>query len=115
MSASRCVQHKSGQGERWPLMGGSHNPESDVWIVRAGTGRLYTLPRSEYLLVPSPDDWRDVTQDCAAVLGGDVLRDLARDLYVDASHGYRLRKVELWTSQADQQWAFVIERQMKKP
>jgi hypothetical protein len=71
------------------------------------------LPKSEYVEVPGPERWVDVTEECktSVIFGGighgmDNLTKYIKD-------GYRLRKVclKVFTiGGSTEQWAFVVER-----
>ena len=111
----RFVQHKSGQGEKWAI----ETDQSNSWGVKHQPNWLY-LPKSEYVEVPAPEVWTDVTQqlvdstDSALKDGCEWSMPDARSFSVRANRtdGYRLRKVRAivepneWTNT----WAFVVER-----
>ena len=108
---SRYVQHQSGMGEKWEV-----DADAGIaWRINAkGCDTMYYyLPKSEYLEVPAPDRWVDVTADCEPIPSED---DIAHHGHVILSKlGYRLRKVPICTGngaghEATKQWAFIVER-----
>jgi hypothetical protein len=66
MSDTRWVQHKSGQGEQWEVQPWyNDHPPVIKWCVNDGHGGSLYLPSSEYVLVPAPKRWVDVTAICS--------------------------------------------------
>ena len=53
---ARYVQHMSGQGNKWKV----DSMEEDVWYIKRDPLNLW-LPTSEYVEVPAPEVWVDVT------------------------------------------------------
>lgn len=113
------VQHKSGQGEKWEV----HDGHAVFYeTVKKCEGFHGYLPKSEYLPCEPPERWVDVTADCRLTEGTWPTPDgTANAILVDSyilwrasSHasGYRLRKVQLWTSSQDgaQRWAYIVEK-----
>lgn len=65
----RYVQHVSKQGKKWKLAGGAYNTELQHpdWRVEAcGIPDFHYLPKSEYIFVDSPKEWRHVPVDFVA-------------------------------------------------
>ncbi len=67
----RYVQHISGVGKKWELLG-----EAPVtllgWSVEESGLSLY-LPKSEYRLCDPPEQWVDVTGECATSSTNDMI------------------------------------------
>jgi hypothetical protein len=82
---TRYVQHKSGQGETWQV----HTEQIATWGIKYKPDWLY-LPKIEYVEVPAPEVWRDVTSQCGLIHHLEVMgkRDVC-----SVRNGYRLRKV----------------------
>ena len=60
MNTKRYVQHISGQGEKWEVL--SDNCHETEWRVKARTHEFYhDIPKSEYRLCESPEEWEDVS------------------------------------------------------
>lgn len=58
MNQKRYVQHLSGQGERWEVLG----EERFSWAtISNGPGGCLWLPKSEYVLCDTPEEWREVS------------------------------------------------------
>ena len=108
---TRYVQHQSGAGQMWEV----RLSISDAWqCYDMATNNVYFLPKSEYLEVPAPDHWVDVTEYC--LLGADALCAWHNhNCVLTVLSGYRLRKVKMWTddvplNEATKAWAFIVER-----
>ena len=112
---SKYVQHKSGVGEKWKVEG----EEEDVWYIKREPFNLW-LPRSEYLEVPGPERWEDVTEfmhEDSMIPGNYEYRAHKHDWYsnvlgVDFGNGFRLRKVQLQLGGLPK-WAFIIEKKVQ--
>ena len=104
----RYVQHKSGIGETWEVIPEDHNEVA--YRVRGKQRAIHPalvhyLPKSEYVEVPAPERWVDVTADCN--VGADALCAWHNDNCVlTVLSGYRLRKVQ----HGNCGWAFIVER-----
>jgi hypothetical protein len=119
------VQHKSGQGEKWEVIGASgFTPQSEQsWCVERG-GFCFNLPKSEYIECELPEEWEDVTNQCDVFTkgGGEIICiGHAAGAYGDVlAHPelYRLRKVDLLRCEGDPfamssyktVQAFIVER-----
>ena len=57
--SKRYVQHKSGIGEKWEVCSDTLN----TWTVRSTESGLgvFTIPKSEYIEVPAPEQWELIT------------------------------------------------------
>jgi hypothetical protein len=115
---SKYVQHKSGHGEKWPLAD-CQLAGSNVWDIAASTVSNYlVLPKSEYVEVPGPEVWVDVTSECLVHCMNRILHPPAK-VTVEGCGPYRLRKVQLWTVQpctnilGEAQWAFMVEQKQE--
>ena len=110
---TRYVQHKSGIGEKWEV----RNECAITWDCTGADNYALYLPKSEYVEVPAPDRWVDVTADCEPIPSED---DIAHHGHVIISKlGYRLRRLRLFDHgqhqdgtafQPVEQWAFIVER-----
>ena len=71
MSEKRYVQHRSGCGEKWPVIAGAC--EDNGYCVTAEDGRNpYWLPKSEFLVCAPPEPrWTNVTDACEVKQLGD--------------------------------------------
>ena len=121
---ARYVQHKSGQGEAMAV----YNESEFAWCVRMPApciqGVSFSVPKSEYIEVPAPEVWEDVTEICGVVNGSDGCASdgctsivLPDGRTIGHTHtNYRLRKVQLETPHkcgmeiSSTKWAFIIER-----
>ena len=124
--STRWVQHISGVGEKWKLhdtTGYNGQPRVDWCVHREGYGTLF-LPKSEFVEVPAPEVWRDVSADCAlfgdAVSHGILHQRLSRYQSTQwGEEGYRLRKVQVnrvgpgVPHGCQKQWAFLIEQKVQ--
>ena len=99
---TRYVQHKSGIGEKWEV----RNECAITWdCTGADTYALY-LPKSEYVEVPAPDRWVDVTAECEVQANGVFTDGLYHRGQSLTYRDYRLRKVQ----HGQFGWAFIVER-----
>lgn len=91
---SKYVQHKSGQGEKWAVSEGGVT----CWFVRDAYGyrNSFSLPKSEFIEVPAPEVWTDVTAECECDRLQDDITHLEKVIL--KQNGYRLRKVRLYTA-----------------
>jgi hypothetical protein len=117
---AKWVQHKLG-GERYELV--ERDNHDYAWRARCtapGYGNYFLyLPKSEYVEVPAPEVWTDITSDCVTCNlysepHGSVLENR---VYVIAriDRGYRLRKIPICTGDGPghepiKQWAFIVEK-----
>ena len=110
----RYVQHISGIGAQWKLHDrtryNSDHSHMDWCVYQDGCGTLF-LPKSEYVEVPAPEVWLDVTADCELFADdgfhGLSHEHISRYQSTQYAEDYRLRKVHLL---GEAQVAFVIER-----
>lgn len=127
--STRYVRSKySEDAPRWALhdvTGYNSDPSKDDWCVhRAGLGTLF-LPKSEYLEVPAPEVWEDVTKDCYIEDDGrgdcQVMHErMSRFIRSKWGEDYRLRKVHLsnWHNEErtfKSEWAFIVKRRKEQP
>jgi hypothetical protein len=114
---SRYVQHKSGVGELWLV---ERETTNSITASRRGHSGPYVLPKSEYIEVPAPDVWTDVSQRCRLLHSPDGASQIILGEHLDNAvvgsvrAGYRLRKVLLKdqykTTLNCDQWAFIVEK-----
>ena len=81
---TQYVQHISGKGEKWKLVG-----ESNSFIWKAyGQGGVVYLPTSEYQICDSPEEWEDVTKKYKILNGAEsvVLGSNEKFRYIDHLH-----------------------------
>lgn len=94
------------------------------WCVSAKRGHdgYHWLPKSEYQPCEPPEEWRDVTKECAAWPWCAHGKTHDRVFYVSHEEdlvgeqaGYRLRKVQLYKQAPSllEQWAFVVEEKVQ--
>ena len=108
---AKWVAHKSGQGEKWKV----ESAEEDTWYIKRETFNLW-LPQSEYVEVPAPEVWVDVTEECEAKTFHAYSDGLYHKGRAIDPINYRLRKVQLWTVQpstnilGEARWAFIVEK-----
>ncbi len=103
MESKKWVQHISGQGEKWGVLG--EYPYG--WKVPVppgkGQGGETWFPKSEYTICDPPEEWKDVTSQVytyESVLG--LMKTL----------NHRLRRVRCAkaTGFDNPDWAFIAER-----
>jgi hypothetical protein len=99
------------------------SPPNNDWCVECpedpkGKGRLHWLPKSEYVEVPAPERWEDVTKELApSVSRGNWLA--SGYVCLSVNDRYRLKKVQVnfigpGVEHGSQQGvAFIIERKVK--
>jgi hypothetical protein len=116
----RYVQHTSGQGPTWEVAADQLQFNVYTWLVRVYLKPMeyveYVLPQSEYVEVPAPEVWTDVTKDVMESAEQDCHDLLHQGMWLGMAvrRGYRLRKVACFTKELPcSHWAFVIER--RKP
>jgi hypothetical protein len=113
------VQHKSGQGDIWEVY--PIPMDMKGWSVRAYLTSTnyneYRLPKSEYVEVPAPEVWEDVSGNCELIINARGSQQIWHGMVcIDGALGYRFKKVTLWTVQpgtnilGEAQDAFVVER-----
>jgi hypothetical protein len=118
----KYVQHKSGQGEKWKVYEESYLNWFCMPLKPSEEGRHY-LPKSEYLEVPAPEVWKDVTSECET-FEDDAFNGLSHkrvSRYQTTRWGdgfYRLRKVPICTGngpghKVTEQWAFIVEKKQE--
>lgn len=71
---TKYVQHKSGVGEKWEVI--AEHDNDAAYRVRGKRLDIHPtlehyLPKSEYLEVPAPERWEDVTDRCGQIVEGD--------------------------------------------
>lgn len=112
----KYVQHKSGQWEKWKV----RNESSGKWIVENSQTNYVDelwLPKSEYVEVPAPEQWVDVSANCEVATSGITL--IHKSTIVQGGvYGYRLHKIPICTGsgidhEATKQWAFIIEKRVQ--
>lgn len=105
----RYVQHKSGQGEMWTMKDAAYNDwDNPFWLVERA-GLVACLPKSEYVEVPAPEAWIDVTSECILTNLEDAIGHLAQN--IGAGRGYRLRKIQVNNPDREpDRWAFIVEK-----
>jgi hypothetical protein len=120
---TQYVQHKSGTGEKWKVYDESYLNWFCLPLKIGEEGRHY-LPKSEYVEVPAPEVWTDVTAECVTCNSlstphGSVLEDKSF-VIARIERGYRLRKVPICTGngpghEPTKQWAFIVEQRKAQP
>ena len=117
---TRYVQHQSGAGQMWEV----RLSISDAWqCYDMATNNVYFLPKSEYVEVPAPDRWVDITAACGEIMDGpnrttilyEQTETMGKYDVATIRGDYRLRKVPICTGngadhEATKQWAFIVER-----
>jgi len=108
------VQHISGKGEKWEV---KRNDE-EVWMVIGKTIQplYFYLPKSEYHFCDPPEQWVDVTNQCAILTGSDGCQSVEHDggtRFVTAWNGidYRISKIE-YPYGVNKRSAFIIEKKV---
>ena len=94
---SKWVQHRSGDGEKWEVIGqGGRTKDYELeWSVKKGE-HCYNLPKSEYIECSPPEEWEDVTVECDWGNAGEGMEAIIfhQGLRLLADRGYRLRKIK---------------------
>ena len=118
MSEKRYVQHVSGKGETYRVIGEVLRAWS---VVMVGDTALtnWNLPKVDYLLCDPPEQWVDVTAEITIDRSGrHILHTSYAPYIVEVPSGYRLSKMQLFHrspascdyDKYDKQWAFIVER-----
>jgi len=108
------VQHISGQGEKWEVA----KEYEEEWAVQKKVVQpsfLY-FPKSEFRLTNPPEQWVDVTNQCAILTGSDGCQSVEHDggtRFVTAWNGidYRISKIE-YQYGVNKRSAFIIEKKV---
>lgn len=115
----RYVQHKSGQGEKWPVTKEYTNIYQCEWPSHPYNKEAsICLPKSEYIPCDPPETWRDVTADSSyndSEPGRASITHYGpfnRVCVIDT--GYRLRKL-LFTNAGMPREGFIVERKDDHP
>lgn len=103
------VQHISGQGEKWLV----HRSLETCWEHITAQSPTYYLPKSEYVMCQSPDEWEDVTEAVEFIYPHVGFGYLAIGGVPIARDMYRLRKVDLMYEHCNHTHAFFVEK--RKP
>lgn len=118
----RYVQHISGQGEKWEVVG---DDSSGEWGVQAKDVRVVFntrwLPKSEYRLCDPPEKWVDVTG--GVEIRGGISKQTGRAtefVYHGDAHladlvcggNYRLRKISWQNRIDDTEYGFIVEKKV---
>ncbi len=111
---TRYVQHRSGDGKTWEVR---HEYAAHWNVVRDRRDQLsaYDLPKSEYLEVPAPEVWTDVTSDCEVGVIYTGIAQGSKAITGPAVDGFRLRKVRVFDENGENilnRWAFIVERKV---
>jgi hypothetical protein len=114
---STWVAHKSWQGEKWKLTDDDRECNRDMknpmWVVSANNGNpsgIFCLPKSEYVEVPAPDAWIDVTSECEVKV--DMLNRQQiwhKSTCIDGALGYRFTRKNI----APATYAFIVEQKQE--
>jgi len=105
------------------------NPPNNDWCVECpedpkGQARLHWLPKSEYVEVPAPERWEDVTEQCViddyenrvgafwSIIHTTVGGETGWNVMSKLNEGYRLKKVDQQGSGVLPNHAFIVERKV---
>lgn len=110
------VQHQSGQGAKWKLEGCDNHEYAWRSICdEPGYGNYFVyLPKSEYVVVPAPEVWMNVSDEVDyRRVSSEVSGLFHKGQQIVVGNGYRMRLVQVnFKAQLNtpSQWAFLVEK-----
>lgn len=104
---AQWVQHKSGQGQKWEVVG--THPHNYEVLATHTAGCSHWLPKSEYVLCDPPERWENITDNCEYINPLDGVARLVHDEKPVLAKECRIRKVPVTQVQGSH-FAFIIEK-----